>query len=122
MDAETVARVLSLIPDRVTYAPSGAAVLADRWNCRYAERIDFLTKCAHWMAPLTPTTKDEQRLLGLISANGRPMHASGVEVELEPEIPAPFEDHEESLDLPVEPGLATLAPSAPGELRPSGKA
>jgi hypothetical protein len=33
----------------------------------------------NWMSPLNPITKDDQRVLGLLNANGRPVHAADLE-------------------------------------------
>src|SRR5918995_1321131 len=69
MDATTVFRVISLIPDRMPRAQSG---------CVFAlggqpDRVTLLAKFLHWLGPLDPVSKEDQRLLGVRSGGGRPL-------------------------------------------------
>jgi hypothetical protein len=78
MNATTIFRVISLIPDRMPRAQSG---------CVFAlggqpERVALLAKFLHWLGPLDPVSKEDQRLLGVRSGGGRPI-ASGEEAEEE---------------------------------------
>jgi hypothetical protein len=81
MNAGTVSRVLSLIPDRTARAQSGAAFLLEGSSCRHPERLAHLSKFLNWLSPLDALSKDDQRELGLLAANGRPMQASDDEDE-----------------------------------------
>ena len=69
----TISRILSLIPDRMARAQSGAAFLLEGTACRHPERLAYVVKFLHWLSPLDVLTKDDQRALGLISASGRPV-------------------------------------------------
>src|SRR2546427_5327192 len=93
MNAGTVSRVLSLIPDRTTRAQSGAAFLLEGSSCRHPERLAYLSKFLNWLSPLDALSKDDQRELGLLAANGRPMQASDDEEEAD--IEAVDSDNEE---------------------------
>jgi hypothetical protein len=77
MDASTIARVVSLIPERIARVQSGS-VFTPEQACasRYPERLALIMQKLDWLTPLTFLTKDEQRDLGLLSANGRLMHSS----------------------------------------------
>jgi len=73
MNAATVIRVLSLIPERTVRVQSGAAFLLEGSRCPHPERLTYVSKFLHWLSPLDALTKDDQRALGLIAANGRPV-------------------------------------------------
>lgn len=91
MNAATVFRMLSLIPDRMVRAQSGAAFLLEGSSCRHPERLSHVSKFLHWLSPLDALTKDDQRTLGLIAANGRPvLAADDDEAEVEPELDEVF--------------------------------
>lgn len=79
MNAGTVARVLSLIPERTARAQSGAAFMLEATGCQYPARLAHVSKFLNWLSPLDSLSKDDQRELGLLSANGRPTHASDEE-------------------------------------------
>src|SRR3954462_1048892 len=97
MDAATVFRVLSLIPDRIAYASSGAACPAAA-KCEYPERLAFILQRQHWLSPiLEALNKEEQRMLGLHAAHGRPALESG-EDAAEPGEAADLEEAELELD------------------------
>ena len=116
MNASTVHRIISLIPERVARARSGAlfTMIGAR---RHPERIAYLSSYLQWLSPLNPVSRDDQKLLGLLLANGRPVHAGDVEDEadaapsdmesalevLEPEADAQDEadDEPDDLDIPV---------------------
>lgn len=74
MDAATVFRVMSLIPERAPRAQSG---------CRFSpegDRVVLLAKFLHWLCPLDSLSKEDQQLLGL-RPNARPAEE---EEDLEP--------------------------------------
>lgn len=71
----SVSRVLSLIPERTTRAKSGAAFLVEGSACPHPERLAHVARLLHWLSPLDALTKEDQRALGLIAANGRPVQA-----------------------------------------------
>lgn len=90
MNAAMVFRVVSLIPDRVARLPSGTVFsAAEAGTCRYPERFAHLARFLHWLGPLSAITREEQQLLGLRAANGRPIHAADIEDE-----PGELEDAE----------------------------
>ena len=94
MNAATVHRVISLIPERVAHARSGA-LFTTSGTCRHPDRIAYLSRCLQWLSPLNPVSRDDQQLLGLLLANGRTVHAGDLEDEAAA-APA-FDD----LDIPV---------------------
>jgi len=77
MNSAAVSRVMSLIPERTARSVSGTwFVDAKAGECRHPERFAHLVEFLHWLSPLYPTTKDDQRRLGLVAANGRPAMAT----------------------------------------------
>jgi len=116
MNASTVHRIISLIPERVARVQSGA-LFTTVGACRHPERVAYLSCYLQWLSPLNPVSRDDQKLLGLLLANGRPVHAGDVEDEadaapadmesalevLEPEADAQDEadDEPDDLDIPV---------------------
>lgn len=108
MNAATVSRVLSLIPDRVARAQMGG--LFDPANtaaCAHPERIAHLVQFLNWLGPLQPLTKEDLRLFGLVTPYGRPA------------IEAPMEEEADLLDadLDAEIELAAPLPSATPEVQ-----
>jgi hypothetical protein len=81
VNSATVSRVLSLIPDRTVRAQSGATFLLEGSACKHPERLGHVVKFLHWLSPLDVLTKDDQRVLGLISASGRPVQSEDDEPE-----------------------------------------
>jgi hypothetical protein len=75
MDAATVFRVISLIPDRMPRAQSGAVFNAGGQS----DRLVLLSKFLHWLGPLDPVSKEDQQLLGVRSGGGRPLVAGEAE-------------------------------------------
>lgn len=73
MNTGTVARLLSLIPERTGRAPSGVLFRPEASGCAYPERLAQLAKVMSWLRPLDALTRDEQVALGLVAANGRPV-------------------------------------------------
>jgi hypothetical protein len=94
MNASTVHRIISMIPERVACTQSGA-LFTTTGACRHPERIAYLSRCLQWLSPLNPVSRDDQQLLGLLLANGRTVHAGDLEDEADA-APA-FDD----LDIPV---------------------
>src|SRR5437879_12431657 len=80
MNASTVHRIISLIPERVAHARSGA-LFTTSGTCRHPERIAYLLRTLQWLSPLNPVSRDDQQMLGLLLAKGRTVHAGAVEVE-----------------------------------------
>jgi hypothetical protein len=82
MDAATVFRVISLIPDRMPRTQSGCVFNAGG----QPDRVVLLAKFLSWLGPLDPISKEEQQLLGVRSGGGRPLVAgeeAGDETELD---------------------------------------
>jgi hypothetical protein len=78
MDAATVFRVISLIPDRMPRTQSGCVFDAGG----QPERVVVLSKFLSWLGPLEPISKEEQQLLGVRSGGGRPLESGEEEAEL----------------------------------------
>jgi hypothetical protein len=88
MDAALVSRIVSLIPERIARAQTGAPFASGTTSSRHPERFSHLVQFLSWLSPLGSITKDDQRILGLLHANGRPVHAN----EMEDEESADLED------------------------------
>ncbi len=81
MKAAMIDRIVSLVPERVARQPSGAAFTPAASACRHPERIAHLVEFLSWTSPLYPITKFDQRVLGLLNEQGRPVHATDLEGE-----------------------------------------
>jgi hypothetical protein len=81
MHAAMISRIVSLIPERVARVQSGASFHRTESASRYPERVSHLAQFLNWLSPLNAITKDDQRVLGLLHANGRPVHANEMEEE-----------------------------------------
>ena len=79
MDAATVFRVISLIPDRMPRTQSGCLFDASG----QPERVVLLAKFLSWLGPLDSISKEDQQLLGVRSGGGRPQEEAELE-DLEP--------------------------------------
>lgn len=80
MNAAMVSRIVALIPERVARVHSGASFnSAESRASRYPERVSHLAQFLSWLSPLNAISKDDQRILGLLHANGRPVHANEME-------------------------------------------
>lgn len=71
MDAATLFRIISLIPDRTAWAASGSAFAVEDKS----ERVVLIARLLHWLSPLEPLSLDNQQFLGLRSSGGRPAGA-----------------------------------------------
>ena len=80
MDAATVFRVISLIPDRMPRTQSGCVFNAGGQPAQ----LMLLAKFLSWLGPLDPISKEDQQLLGVRSGGGRPLEVGEEEGELEP--------------------------------------
>src|SRR5439155_14180133 len=98
MDASTVHRIISLIPERVARAQSGA-LFTMIGAYRHPERIAYLSSYLQWLSPLNPVSRDDQQLLGVLLGNCRSVHAGDVEDEADAqhEVDGELDD----LDIPV---------------------
>lgn len=92
MDAAYVSKILSLIPDRAARAQSGAAFIPEEGSSRYPERVRHLAGLLGWLSPLAALSKDDQKILGLLNAAGRPIHAGEEPGEEPADDEAPLED------------------------------
>jgi len=81
MDAAFVSKVLSMIPERTMRSQSGAFFLPDSASAgsRYPERVSHLAKFLHWLSPLTALDNEDQKILGVLNAAGRPVHSGDAE-------------------------------------------
>ena len=87
MNAALVSRTLSLIPDRVARTQSGSAFdPSASAACAHPERIAHLAQFLNWLGPLHPITRDDLRILGLMTPYGKPavLDAEDSDEELEP--------------------------------------
>ena len=73
MEAARLWRLMDRIPDRVPRRQSGVAFAAGARSRAHPERLALLADFLHWLAPLYPTTRDDQTRLGLFAH--RPAHA-----------------------------------------------
>lgn len=89
MTAGTVSRVLSLIPERTVRIQSGVNFDPQSAQCVHPERLAHVVTFLGWLSPLAALTRDDQVMLGLVAANGRPVQPTedeeGEELELESE-------------------------------------
>lgn len=74
MNAAVVARILSSIPDRLPRLQTGS-VFDPSAPCAHPERIAHLLQFLTWLGPLHPVTKDDLRILGLLTPHGKPAMA-----------------------------------------------
>jgi len=95
MNAAIVARTLSLIPDRVMRMQTGS-LFDPAAPCAHPERVAHLLQFLTWLGPLQPLSKDDLRILGLLTPYARPAIAvadedsdGDEEVSLAPEEIAP---------------------------------
>ena len=104
MNAAVVARTLSLIPDRVPRVQSGSTFDPAAPWCAHPDRIAHLAQFLNWLGPLNPVTKDDLRILGLLTPFGKP--AIVVADEAEEEIEAVADEEEEILAVEPQPVIA----------------
>ena len=104
MNAAIVARTLALIPDRVPRVQSGSTFDAAAPCCAHPDRIAHLVQFLNWLGPLNPVTKDDLRILGLLTPLGRP--AIALADEAEEEIEAVTDEEEEILAVEPQPVIA----------------
>jgi hypothetical protein len=89
MNAALVARTLSLIPDRVPRMQSGSAFdPSAAASCAHPERIAHLAQFLGWLGPLHPISRDDLRVLGLLTSYGKPAVPLAEEGDEEIEIDA----------------------------------
>jgi hypothetical protein len=81
MSAAMISRIVSLIPERVARVQSGAGFHSTQSPSRYPERVSHLAQFLSWLSPLNAISKGDQQILGLLHANGRPMHADEMDEE-----------------------------------------
>ena len=93
MNASDLARILSLIPERVPRLLSGTPFsAANPGACRYPDRLARLAGFLQWLSALDPISKEDQTALGLFNASGRPAHASDEDDEAGGELDADRSD------------------------------
>ena len=71
MNAAIVARTLSLIPDRVSRMQTGS-LFDPAAPCAHPDRMAHLLQFLSWLGPLQPLTKDDLRILGLMTPYAKP--------------------------------------------------
>lgn len=96
MAATRLSTLLAVIPDRAIRQLTGAPFRPETSATRHPERLPHIARLLNWLTPLAVLTVDDQRVLGLVNAAGRPVHATDLEeggadgeaVEPEPDEPA----------------------------------
>jgi hypothetical protein len=66
MDGANVFRLISLIPDRMTRSQGGTL-----FDATSSEKAELLSRFLGWLGPLSPTSKEEQQLLGVRAGGGK---------------------------------------------------
>ena len=74
-----VSTLLEVIPDRAARLVTGVPFLAETASSRHPERLAHIAQHLSWLTPLVFLTVDDQRILGLVNAAGRPVHSSDLE-------------------------------------------
>jgi hypothetical protein len=67
------------VPDRVARQQTGARFVPHASASRHPERVVHIARYLSWLTPLGTLTVDDQRILGLVNAAGRPVHAGDLE-------------------------------------------
>src|SRR2546425_9212506 len=102
MNAALVSRALSLIPDRVARTQSGSAFdPSASAACAHPERIAHLAQFLSWLGPLHPITKDDLRLVGLLTPYGKPAVPLAEEADEEIELDAAEDETLLASDQPL---------------------
>jgi hypothetical protein len=115
MNAAIVSRMLSVIPDRVARAQSGSLFDPNAQGaCAHPERITHLAQFLNWLGPLREVTKDDLRILGLLTQYGKPAIDNALDEE--GELDAAL-DAEPALEPELEPQL--IEPSLPAVSLPA---
>src|SRR5438270_3643965 len=98
MNAAIVAHTLSVIPDRVARVQSGSTFdPAAPACCAHPERITYLAQFLNWLGALHPVTKDDLRVLGLMTPFGKP--AIAIAEEPDEELEALADEEQETVVL-----------------------
>ena len=101
MNAAIVSRTLSLIPDRVARVQSGSLFdPAAQGACAHPERVTHLAQFLNWLGPLREVTKDDLRILGLMTPYGKPAIDNALDEEGELEAEAELEPMPIPISLP----------------------
>jgi hypothetical protein len=89
MNAAIVSRTLSLIPDRVARVQSGSLFDPNAQGaCAHPERITHLAQFLSWLGPLREVTKEDLRILGLMTPYGKPAIENALDEEADAELDA----------------------------------
>jgi len=99
MNAAIVARTLSLIPDRVPRLQTGS-VFDPSAPCAHPDRVAHLLQFLNWLGPLYPISRDDLRILGLMTPFGKPVIAVAEEADEELEAVA---DEDETMVVEAQP-------------------
>ena len=110
MNAATISSIVSLIPERIARFQTGGAFAPGTTSSRYPDRFSHLVQFLNWMSPLASITKEDQRILGLLHANGRPVHANEMEDEEGAELEDGGADALEYADAETALGTAAAEP------------
>jgi hypothetical protein len=74
MKESNVSRIVSLVPERISRLPSGSAFIVNgAGGSSDPARLAHVARFLQWLSPLNPLDKEDQRALGLLSSNGRPL-------------------------------------------------
>jgi hypothetical protein len=113
MNAGTVSRVLALIPERTVRTQSGVNFNPEAANCLYPDRLAHMVSFLGWLSPLASLTRDDQAILGLIAANGRPVLAAEEDDVEEAELEA---EAWEQPEVPLAPAQAAVLQAMGGDV------
>lgn len=107
MNAAIVSRMLSVIPDRVARTQSGSLFDPQAPGaCAHPERLSHLAQFLNWLGPLREVTKDDLRVLGLLTAYGKPAGEAVLDDDGDGDIELAAEALEPEL---IEPSLPPVA-------------
>ncbi len=93
LDAHRVSTLLALVPDRIARQQTGVPFNPQPSSTRPPDPLAHIGRYLSWLTPLVSLTIDDQRILGLVNAAGRPVHAGDLEDGMgdDPEDVAPAE-------------------------------
>jgi hypothetical protein len=103
MTTPNISRIIDSIPDRVARVQTGTVFKLEEEGdaANFPARLVHLSQYLNWLTPLFRLSKEDQRILGLIGANGRLLHAADAEDD---ELFGDAEETDAEADLVAEPG------------------
>jgi hypothetical protein len=71
MNSSMVKKIVSIVPQRSARLQSGTPFAPARMPASNDTRMAHLANLLHWLTPLNAMSKDDQRELGILGAQGR---------------------------------------------------